>query len=216
MLTPNVGNFLRSARENASLADNVQRLDCYRALAELTGQAGEPLSPSELRTAFAARSAKVLAPQMMRHGLIDKAPIPPVPPLDEAVWDRASTVDLGRVVAQLVNYQDWSVERAAAAERRYRRFLYLKTVLPEGHASPTPDVDLFWHQHIINTLHYGSDCEFVAGRFMHHTFEDPHGPDGHGRLSAIWVATWVWYETLFEEPFQETIGAALLRRWPQA
>lgn len=215
MLTANVGGFLRRAHGDASLAENVQNQDCYEALSKLSEQAGAPAAPAELRAAFAARSASVLAQQMMRRGVIDPVALAPVPPLDREVWSRAAALDLRQVVAQFVNYQGWSVERAAAGERRYRRFFYLKAVLPEGHASPTPEVDLFWHQHIINTRQYGADCQRVGGRFMHHMFLEPDDPAQARELSTVWVATWVCYETLFEEPYEETIGAALLRRWPR-
>jgi hypothetical protein len=214
MLTTNAGSFIQRAHGDALLAGAVQSQDCYDALANLSERAGAPAAPGQLRAAFTARSAGVLAPRMMRSGLIDSAPLPPITPLDTELWSRAAALDLRPIAEQLVSFQGWSPERAAAAERRYRRFLYLKATMPDGHASPTDEVDLFWHQHIINTQRYGPDCQFLAGRFLHHTFLESDAPDPAGRLSAVWVATWVCYETLFEEPYQETIGAALLRRWP--
>jgi len=63
---------------------------------------------------------------------------------------------------QLVRYRGWSPERAHSAERRYRRFFYLNATLPANSASPTSEVDEFWH-----------------------------------------------------EPYEETVGAALLNRWPK-
>jgi hypothetical protein len=135
--------------------------------------------------------------------------------MDQDLWNRVAAMDLSPVVAQLVNYQGWTTERAAAAERRYRRFFYMKVALPEGMASPTPEIDEFWHQHIINTRQYKPDCQHVVGRFVHHDFLSLDDPAQVRELSAVWLATWVCYETLFEEPYEETIGAALLQRWPK-
>jgi len=34
-------------------------------------------------------------------------------------------------------------------------------------------------------------------------------------IEAVWLTTWICYEHLFEEPYEETVGAALLGRWPK-
>jgi hypothetical protein len=78
-------------------------------------------------------------------------------------------------------------------------------------ASPTAEVDRFWHQHIINTMNYGPDCERVAGQFLHHTFLPPGNVD---EAQSVWFTTWISYENVFEEPYEETLGSALLDRWP--
>ena len=33
---------------------------------------------------------------------------------------------------------------------------------------PTIDIDLFWHQHILDTRAYAKDCQKVFGQFLHH------------------------------------------------
>ena len=106
---------------------------------------------------------------MMRRGLIDAAPLEPVAPMDHELWSRIADMDLSPVVTQLVTYLGWSAERAAAAEQRYRRFFYLKATLPEGNASPTTEIDEFWHQHILNTRRYASDSQRIYDRFIHHS-----------------------------------------------
>ena len=214
MLTPNVAGFFRKARADSGLAEQVRNTGSYQALAELSERAGDPVPAGELRAAFTARNAGVLARHMMRRGALDASPLPPVPPMDRDVWSRVASMDLSPVVLQLVNYQGWTEDRARAAEHRYRRFFYLKATMPEGKASPTPEVDEFWHQHIINTERYGPDCQRVAGRFFHHTFLSPDDPADARELSDVWLSTWVRYEALFEEPYEETVGAALLERWP--
>ena len=75
-------------------------------------------------------------------------------------------------------------------------------------ASPAPEVDEFWHQHIINTRRYGPDCRRVVGRFMHHSFLSFDDPAQTRMLSAVWLTTWTCYETLFEEPTKRRSGGA--------
>jgi hypothetical protein len=152
---------------------------------------------------------------MMRHSIIDPLPMPSVPEIDQELWNRVAAMDLSPVVRQLVTDQGWGAERAQSAEKRYRRFFYLKAVLPEGKASPSAEVDLFWHQHILNTQQYGPDCQRVARRFLHHTFLTPSDPVQAREIQTVWLATWICYEALFEEPYEEMIGTALLERGPK-
>ena len=216
MLTEGVADFFRKTRVDAQLGARVIATDSYQGLAELSRQAGAPVAAGELRSAFVQRNAGVLVQQMMRRGVVAPYALPPVPALDQELWSRVLAMDLNPVVGQLVTYRNWTAERATAAERRYRRFFYLKAALPEGNASPTPEVDEFWHQHIINTRAYEPDCLRVAGRFLHHTFLSPDDPAEAREIESVWFTTWVCYEDLFEEPYEETVGAALLGRWPKA
>ncbi len=64
--------------------------------------------------------------------------------------------------------EGWSEARACAIEIEYRRFLYLQHMHPGEQASPTADVDTFWHYHILDTVKYAADCERAFGYFMHH------------------------------------------------
>src|SRR5262249_13222268 len=128
--------------------------------------------------------------------------------------ERVAALDLSPVAMQLMIYGGWSAERTAAAEHRYRRFFFFKGGPPGGHASPRKKGAQFWAQHIINTRQYGPDCERVAGRFLHHSFLSLADPQQLSELTAVWLETWISYETLFDEPYEETIGAALMQRWP--
>ncbi|WP_229429201.1 glycine-rich domain-containing protein-like [Massilia sp. ST3] len=64
--------------------------------------------------------------------------------------------------------EGWSEVRANAVEAEYRRFLFLMKKYPDEQASPTVDVDTFWHYHILDTMKYARDCEQVFGYFLHH------------------------------------------------
>lgn len=62
----------------------------------------------------------------------------------------------------------WSEARAVAAERDYRRYLKLLAKYPEETLAPTPDIDEFWHAHILDTRKYAADCAQAFGEFVHH------------------------------------------------
>jgi hypothetical protein len=55
-------------------------------------------------------------------------------------------------------------------------------------ASPTPEVDEFWRQQIINTKRYGPDCACADGRFPHHSFLEPNDPAQSHEIQLIWLA----------------------------
>ncbi len=94
MLTPNVAYLLRKAQSDSTLADQVGNADSYQSLAELSEQAGTPVTAGELRSAFTARNAGVLAQQMMRRGLIEAAPLSPVQAMDHGPWRVCTGMDL--------------------------------------------------------------------------------------------------------------------------
>lgn len=80
-------------------------------------------------------------------------------------------LDLDAIKRELMHPESgsgWPAERAAAAEREYRRFLYLACKHPDEQISPLADVDTFWHQHILDTRKYAADCSEVFGYFLHH------------------------------------------------
>jgi hypothetical protein len=64
--------------------------------------------------------------------------------------------------------EGWSGDKADAVEMEYRRFLYLTRKFPNEQISPSVEVDVFWHCHILDTMKYARDCETVFGYFLHH------------------------------------------------
>jgi hypothetical protein len=81
------------------------------------------------------------------------------------------TLDLAPIKMKLMHVESgegWSALRADAVETEYRRFLFLMKKYPDAEASPTVDVDTFWHYHILDTLKYARDCEALFGYFLHH------------------------------------------------
>jgi hypothetical protein len=64
--------------------------------------------------------------------------------------------------------EGWSLEKANAVEKEYRRFLCLMKMHPDEDTAPLVDVDTFWHYHILDTMKYAADCEQAFGYFLHH------------------------------------------------
>ncbi|PWU08912.1 MAG: hypothetical protein C5B51_06990 [Terriglobia bacterium] len=216
MLHQNVAEFLRKAREDSSLAEQVRNTDSYEGLSGLSRHAGSGASAQEFEAAFAARNARVLAQQMIRTGLIEPADLPAPQARNAEVLEAVQELNLEPVITQLTNRKEWDPGRAAAAVRRYRGFLYLKAADVVETLVPTSEVDEIWHQHILNTKQYASDCQRLLGEFLHHSPTSGVDPNESLRLQDPYFHTWVAYESLFGEPYEETIGAALLNRWPAA
>jgi hypothetical protein len=58
------------------------------------------------------------------------------------------------------------------------------------------------------------DCDRLAGRFIHHDPSFGANVEEAQQLEAMFFQTWVAYEAMFNIPYEETIGTALLKRWP--
>jgi len=80
-------------------------------------------------------------------------------------------LDLTPIKIKLMHLESgegWSLEKANAVEKEYRRFLCLMKLYPDEDTAPLVDVDTFWHYHILDTMKYAGDCEQVFGYFLHH------------------------------------------------
>lgn len=74
--------------------------------------------------------------------------------------------------------EGWSSSQVESVEREYRRFLELMKLFPNEQASPSVEVDTFWHYHILDTRKYAADCEQFFGYFLHHyPYVGIHGED---------------------------------------
>lgn len=83
-----------------------------------------------------------------------------------------AALDLSRVTSKAAERHNWTTQEAQTAEDDYRRFLYLLMKYPGQTFVPwTQELDLLWHEHILDTRRYATDCQRLFGRFIHH---DPH------------------------------------------
>lgn len=87
------------------------------------------------------------------------------------LFEAVMALDLNPIKAKLMHVESgegWSLARADAVEKEYRRFLCLMKLYPDEETAPLVDVDTFWHYHILDTMKYASDCEQAFGYFLHH------------------------------------------------
>jgi hypothetical protein len=98
--------------------------------------------------------------------------------------------------------QGWCQEYTDHVEKRYRRYLGMVRAQPNGSVVPTRDIDLFWHQHILDTRAYSADCDRVFGYFLHHfPYLGMRGPDDAAELVNRFEETKVAYAHLFGEDY---------------
>jgi len=87
------------------------------------------------------------------------------------LFKAVTELNLDQIKMKLMHVESgegWSLEKANAVEKEYRRFLCLMKLFPEEDMAPLVDVDIFWHYHILDTMKYAVDCEQVFGYFLHH------------------------------------------------
>jgi hypothetical protein len=87
------------------------------------------------------------------------------------LFDAVMQLDLEPIKMKLMHAasgEGWSLEKANAVEKEYRRFLCLMKMYPDEDTAPLVDVDTFWHYHILDTMKYAADCEQAFGYFLHH------------------------------------------------
>ncbi|CAK0869492.1 unnamed protein product [Prorocentrum cordatum] len=62
----------------------------------------------------------------------------------------------------------WPGPRADGAIAEYLRFLQLLASAPRMELVASDDVDLVWHEHLLDTQNYAADTQRLFGRFLHH------------------------------------------------
>jgi hypothetical protein len=63
----------------------------------------------------------------------------------------------------------WTLSDAEHCCRLYKNFLLLQKIHFTEHLVPTREMDEFWHNHILHTNQYITDCLNIFGRYLHHT-----------------------------------------------
>jgi len=76
--------------------------------------------------------------------------------------------DYAFLLERVVEEHHWSRERAAGAIVEYLRFLTLLAEAPRMELVASSDVDLVWHEHLIDTENYVRDTRRLFGHFIHH------------------------------------------------
>ena len=122
----------------------------------------------------------------------------------EEVMERIYSLDLDCVKFKLMDSKEgpgWSRDKAEMVETHYKRFLYMSVT--EGTSIvPTKDIDAFWHNHILDTHKYASDCENSFWFFLHHfPYLGMRGEEDVKRLQSSFENTRRVYERQFGEMY---------------
>jgi len=87
------------------------------------------------------------------------------------------TLDLNVVIDDLIAIKQLNEDsrnltaKVKKLSEQYKAFLYLNLKYPEEVLVPFPELDEFWHCHILHTKKYLDDCNAVFGYYLHH---QPH------------------------------------------
>jgi hypothetical protein len=85
---------------------------------------------------------------------------------------RIASLALDVVREKATKRHGWNESKAKVLESEYRDFLILLAENDGKMISPwSDDLDLFWHEHILDTRKYAKDCKWMFGHFIEH---DPH------------------------------------------
>lgn len=98
--------------------------------------------------------------------------------------------------------QGWSADYCNEAEEEYKKFIALKRTYPEKEIVPNHMVDIFWHQHILDTAKYAEDCDNVFGYFLHHyPYFGMNGTEDAQNLSDAFEETKQLYQKHFGKSY---------------
>ena len=86
--------------------------------------------------------------------------------------DAIAELDLSNVMSRLQSPpprgKSWSPEKAADAEKWYRRFLAVTLKYPTEVTAPNEDVDEVWHMHVLDMEQYEEDTTRIFGHVLYH------------------------------------------------
>ena len=116
-----------------------------------------------------------------------------------------NSIDLSMVKRKIMDPEEgqgWTLEHAEEMEMRYRRYLTMLYLKPHSSIVPTRDIDLYWHQHILDTRAYAADCEKAFGFFVHHfPYFGMRDEEDARNLESSFEETKTFYYELYAEDY---------------
>jgi len=94
----------------------------------------------------------------------------------------------------------WALSDAEHCCRLYKNFMLLQKIHMTEHLVPTREIDEFWHNHILHTKQYMTDCMRIFGRYLHHAPSSPS--DNPEDLINPYQKTKDYYFQEFKVPLQ--------------
>jgi hypothetical protein len=89
---------------------------------------------------------------------------------DDEVWNNPTKAlqDYAFLRDRLVEEHGWDAAQADGAIVEYFRFLTMLAEAPSMELIASSDVDLVWHEHLLDTSNYAADTQKLFGDFLHH------------------------------------------------
>lgn len=90
----------------------------------------------------------------------------------DKLWEQIAAFDFDQPVAEygfatrLGHENHWTISFTADAILEYKKFMYLAATAG-GMVSPSPIVDIVWHQHLIFTQSYDDFCQILGKKIAH-------------------------------------------------
>lgn len=103
--------------------------------------------------------------------------------------------------------QDWSREARERELARYVRFLLLSAKSPGHRATPTREIDEFWHLHMLQPVAYYRDCQRIFGRLFDHDGGFGTGPGELPILQAAFREFAKRWLAEYGEPYVESTAS---------
>lgn len=114
--------------------------------------------------------------------------------------NKVEMLEMGLINSKL-RYEDssfWNNETLGQAEKDYKYFVALHLLYPEEILVPSKIIDMYWHQHILDTKKYAEDCQSIFGKFLHH---DPYFGIGGENDKELNIAAFERTKKLWKESF---------------
>jgi len=78
------------------------------------------------------------------------------------------SIDFSKICSKMESHLGWIMDDVLDTCHQYRNYLFLKKKYPEFNLPPSKDIDLFWHEHILDTNKYIEDTSVIFGGYLHH------------------------------------------------
>lgn len=126
----------------------------------------------------------------------------------ESKCNYIQNLDLKYIILRLVHKENWEMQEAEEAVRKYKNFLRLKVMQEKLISVPTYEIDEVWHAHILHTKQYMEDCSKIFGYYLHHAPASPTGEDSE-IMEKYYQKTARLYESTFNESYMHCLDVSL-------
>jgi uncharacterized protein (TIGR04222 family) len=120
--------------------------------------------------------------------------------MDTPLWEQIAAFDFDQPVSEygfstrLAFENNWTLFFTADAIVEYKKFMYLAAT-SDKMVSPSPIVDIVWHQHLIFTQSYYEFCQILGKKIEH--IPSTHDPKQANAFKEAELRTTKSYETSF-------------------